>query len=124
MSAARCVICDFVVEDTTGLKACPRCGTTGLPCDTADDVTVKINWHELRILGIWAEHYANQIEPQSTPTNSSRQCIYSITRRLEVQFPDKSPLTLSGELRQLKKEFPGMETNVPLDEGFDPTQQQ
>ena len=55
----RCVICDHEVDSTCRLRACPKCGTTSIPCDSSLDVTVKINWHELRILAIWAEFHAN-----------------------------------------------------------------
>lgn len=117
---ARCVICDFEVESTEGLKGCPKCGTTSIPCDPAEDVTVKINWHELRILGLWAERWADA-NPDAKP--NMRQLVISITRRLEVQEPKRARLMLSREIADLKKEYPDLQTNVPLSEGFDPTQQ-
>ena len=119
----RCTICNFEIADSAGLNVCPKCGTMSLPMDSADDLSVRINWHELRILAIWAEFHADAHESESKPNQSMRQAVYSIVRRLEVQHPGKTPLTLGGELRQLKKEFPDMQTNVPYDEGFDPTEE-
>ena len=120
--AARCIICDHEVKSTDGLTACPKCGSKSIPCDPKQDVTVKINWHELRVICIWAEMHANKNEATCEPGTSMRQTVYSIVRRLEVQHPDiELPLTLGAELRELKKEFPNMETDIPHDEGFDPT---
>ena len=119
----RCIICDHVVDDeTTNLTECPKCGTKSIPCDPAQDVMVKINWHELRILSIWAEFWANQNEATSSPGTSMQQCIFSITARLQAQHPSMPPLTLGGELRDLKKTFK-VETNIPHEELFDPTTQ-
>ena len=121
----RCTICSHEVDGTEDLTCCPKCGTKSLPCDPAQDLTVKINWHELRILCIWAEFWANQSEATSQPDTSMRQTVYSIVRRLEIQQPDmKQPLTLGAELRELKAEYPRMETNIPHDEMFDPTDSQ
>lgn len=123
-TSARCVICDHEVSNVDdlpeGTAGCPKCGTTSIPCDPADDVTVRINWHELRILSIWSEFWANA-HPEAVP--DMKQPVFSITRRLEAQHPDKPPLTLGGEIRQLKQTFPGIETNIPHEEGFDPTNQ-
>ena len=120
--AARCVICDHVVVLTDGLTSCPKCGTRSLPCDPRHDVSIKINWHELRILCMWAESHANTNEGESQPDTSMRQTVYSIVRRIEVQHPNiNQPLTLGGEIRQLKQVFPDIETNIPHEEGFDPT---
>lgn len=119
----RCTICDFEIEAAVSLDCCPKCGTKSLPYDTDNDVTVKINWHELRILATWAEFWANQHESTSVPDTSMRQTIYSIVRRLEVQHPQiKQPLTLGGELRDLERTM-AIETNIPHAELFDPTSQ-
>ena len=120
-SARRCVICDYVVEDDTlTLSACPRCGDTGVPCDLANDVTVRVNWHELHILVIWSEQWANAIR-KGAP--SSPQVVFSIARRLEKQYPELGCLTLGGELRELKSLFgtENVHTDIPHEPLFDPT---
>ena len=78
-----------------GTAACPNCNSDSLPCDVALDVTIKINWHELRILAIWAENYARQIKKQGT--------IYSIAQRIEDQARKEHmpPLTLARELGEI-----------------------
>ena len=101
--AIRCVLCDHVVDDTTGMSKCPSCGTKSLPVDTNDDVMVKINWHELRILGIWAENWARRIEKDS---QGSVGVVDAIATRLEKQFPEKTPVTLCREIAKLQDVFP------------------
>lgn len=98
----------YTYEETTavGATACPGCNDEGTPCDTALDLTVEINWHELRILGIWAENWANHIKSKEDSRGFNKrapQLIESITRRLQRQYPDLTPLTLSGELASLPK---------------------
>jgi uncharacterized CHY-type Zn-finger protein len=114
-TVARCIICDYEAteEECRTISSCPRCHHKGVPSDPAEDVTIKINWHELRILGIWAENYASTIEDQ---TPGSRMVVASIADRIQKQFPDKIPLTLSAELRELKKHYPTLETNVDLED--------
>ena len=120
----RCTICDHLVTDTEQqLSSCPKCGTKSLPCDPAQDVSVNIHWHELKILCCWAEFWANANEATSQPDTSMRQTVYSIVRRLEVQHPQiKTSLTLGGDIRELKETYGDMETNIPHDELFDPTE--
>jgi hypothetical protein len=59
-------------------------------------VTIKINTHELRILTIWADNWAQaNCEPQSKKTLSC------ILQRLAAQLPG-TPLTLAGEVKDLQ----------------------
>ena len=80
-----------------GLPSCPRCGYDGIPCDPADDCSLFLNWHELRILTIFAMHHANDLE-----SIGPRQTVTAICKRLERQHPGKAPLTLAGEFKQLR----------------------
>jgi DNA-directed RNA polymerase subunit RPC12/RpoP len=59
---ARCTLCasEFSQDDLDGVNACPVCGHGGLPMPIDADVKVAVNWHELRILGMWAENWAVQ----------------------------------------------------------------
>lgn len=104
-----CTQCGHRVTSFEGLSGCPDCGTTSMPCNDANQVTVQVNWHELRVLVIWAENYARFIEDQ---TPGCEQTVVSIARRLENQHPDRAldcPLTLAGELRQIADQYPGTE---------------
>src|SRR5689334_22184758 len=86
----RCTLCaaEFTEQELENVKACPSCGTEGIPCDIADDVTIKINWHELRILGIWASFWAGTPDFKA----SSRAALKAILKRVEAQYPDKTRL--------------------------------
>lgn len=110
---ARCLICneEFTEEDLKDALCCPKCGNLGIPADLKDDVTIEINWHELRILTIWAENYARSIKDDKTQPQLTVACI---ARRIQKQYPDKTPLTLAGEIEQIKKEtdFKIIETNI------------
>ena len=114
MKAARCLVCneEFTKKELEGRDRCPKCSNTGLPCSPREDVTVRINWHELRILTIWAENWANKIDKECPKSALTVACI---ARRLQKQHPNKTPLTLAGEIEQLRKEedFKNIETNIP-----------
>lgn len=89
----------FTKAQILSTMACPKCGSEGMPCSPDDDVEIKINWHELRILTIWAENFAVKCPPHGPITPS--QTIKAIAKRLQEQFPSRTPLTLAGELAQL-----------------------
>ncbi len=110
---ARCLICneEFTREELEHASCCPKCGNLGIPANPKEDVTIKINWYELRILIIWAENWARSIKDDKTQPQLTIACI---ARRLQKQFPDKIPLTLAGEIEKMKKEtdFKIIETNI------------
>lgn len=93
-----CTLCGarFTEDEIHNAKNCPKCGDKSIPCAIENDVQVYINWHELRILGIWASNYANTIEERD------RSVIQAILQRVQRQYPDKSPLTLFAEIEDLK----------------------
>lgn len=96
--AARCVTCnaEFTEEQIEGAEACPTCGAKGIPVDPANDVTIKINWHELRILTVWADNWA-----QERCDEDGQRSLAAILRRLQAQHPDRTALTLAGEIQEM-----------------------
>ena len=112
---ARCLICneEFTGKELKDFDRCPKCGNTGIPCSPKEDVIIKINWHELRILVIWAENWANKIDKDCA--TKPAVTIVCIARRVQNQYPDKTPLTLTGEIQQLRndKTLSNIETNIP-----------
>lgn len=88
----RCTTCHIEFPLATYTGVCPRCGSNGLPMDPADDVTVKVNWHELRIMGVWAENHARTLSPDA------QKALMAVLHRLEAQHPKKLPLSLAGEV--------------------------
>ena len=121
---ARCLRCrgEFTEEQIAGANACPGCGSKGVPADPARDVTIETNWHELRVLLIWAEQWAARCE-ESDPEGDASGLVYAIARAFEAQHPtlaDKRALTLSGEMAQLKEKYPKMEVHGDIQPGNKP----
>jgi DNA-directed RNA polymerase subunit RPC12/RpoP len=95
---ARCVQCDgeFTEQQLEGQSACPDCGTRAIPCDPKKDTTIKINTHELRILTIWADNWA-----QAHCDAQGKKTLSCILQRLSQQLPGTA-FTLGGEIRDLQ----------------------
>lgn len=97
----RCTTCasEFTDAEIVTAKCCPSCGSTGTPCSISQDIDLKINWHELRLLCIWASNWATQADLDA----GSIKSLNSIIQRLLAQRKDErwSPLTLFGELVEL-----------------------
>ncbi len=67
----------------------------------AHDVEIRVNWHELRILGMWAANYAN-----AHCDESARKALASVLHSIAVQYPELAadrPLTLAGEIGILRR---------------------
>ena len=93
-------------------RGCPKCGSQGVPAPVDWDVMVEVNWHELRILGIWASNFVEDIADDGT---GIKTLVHSILRRLENQWPDLTPLTMGGELRELRQAgFRAVESFGPM----------
>lgn len=94
-----CTACGarFSAADIVGAKCCPKCGSKSVPCDPKKDYLIEVNWHELRILGIWASNWAEKCDTQASAS------LRGILSRLERQVPGEAPLTLGGEMREVRK---------------------
>lgn len=108
MKTARCVRCsiEYSDEELNQLNPdkCPNCGTPGLPMSISQDVTLPINWHELRILTIWASNWAEQLD------DDCKIDLTAILRRLDKYRPKGgAALTIVGEFKELQQYFPNSE---------------
>lgn len=75
--------------------------------EIAQDTTIKINWHELRILTIWASNWAAQ-----ACGKMEQKAVASVIKRLQVQRKKGWPaLTLLEEIKELPQ--------VLLEEGIE-----
>lgn len=113
----RCIVCrtEFQQDQLKGLKACPICETKSIPMSLKQDVEIKINWHELHLLCVWAENWARAMKNGGDPTGFTS--LYSIVKELQDQYPDMQPLTLSGELKQLRERGIELQTSFDVEEG-------
>lgn len=106
MSAAKTIRCtecrhEFADEEATG-ASCPNCGTEGVPMAIADDVTIRINWHELRILCMWASNFASTF---TGPAARAQKALASIIRCIKSQHPEMPGLTLADDLQEVADHF-------------------
>lgn len=98
----RCCVCEltFRNEDVPdGANACPACGATGIPHDPGHDVTLTLNWQDIRCLANWAENYvlANKADPER------ERAWEAIKRRLRAHRPEgAAALVLQEELEDLR----------------------
>lgn len=119
-----CVDCGakFSWAQTNTLSCCPRCGSHSVPCAAIDDVDVRINWHELRNMVMWAEQWAHKCDrdhesPAHQPPPGCDRSDYrhllptvrAIAARLAGQHPTRDPLTFSGELAAFQRQVPQAE---------------
>ena len=99
-----CVDCGarFTQEEINGW-GCPKCGSQGVPCAVEKDTTVEVNWHELHILSVWAENWAQNCVRNYTDKRDKWMLITAaaIARRLQAQHPELGHLSLSGEIASL-----------------------
>ena len=104
---ARCMICaaPFAHQDVTDAHECPQCKTKIEPMHPLDDVEVKVNWLELRVLVQFAERMATE---KKETVGDLPKCVYAIASRIETQHPSMPALSLAGEMRELKEHNPGM----------------
>ena len=68
----------------------------------------------MRVLTIWAENWAKHIDKTDPKEQKLLLCVMTIAQRLQRQFPDKTPLTLFGEIRELRKIY-NVETSIDDD---------
>lgn len=106
----RCVVCraEFTDAEIQNAKACPSCGGTGVPMAIAQDVDVRINWHELRILVMWAENF-EQSALKNEP-NHKLGVVAAIAKALSKFKPEGgAPLRFAEEFAELQQEYPQAE---------------
>jgi hypothetical protein len=95
MTGGFCIECGHQIGSFDGLDRCPACGSTSMPCHNDEQVDVSVNWHELRVLVIWAENWQRQHQIGRT--------VYGIAKRLHAQHPERGTLTLAEELGEIAK---------------------
>lgn len=88
----RCINCGVEmvkVDLPADGTACPACGSTSLPCHIREDILLPINWHELRVLTIWASNFA--YHPDFNIQEDSKHTLESLLTRLDQYRPINSP---------------------------------
>lgn len=111
-----------------GYRFCPACGDEGVPASSEDEVSVRVTWHELRCLVMWAERFAAESDARQDARRAAQpaeqdaaetdarvvpdpalapmlRVVYGIADRLHSQHLAKPPLTLVGEVSEVKAAF-------------------
>ena len=87
-------------------SACPGCGDQrGVPASSEDVVAVSVTWHELRVLVMWAEKFADAAKKAGRDDGTMLRVVYGIADRLYSQHLDKPHLTMAGEIAEVKAAF-------------------
>ncbi len=112
----KCIDCraEFTQEECLKANCCPACKSVGIPLVQADDIQIKINWHELRVLTMWAEFWAQHQSSNNPESIGMKQTVKSIATAMEEQYPSRVPLTMAGELGEAKDRYPDMEVVGPI----------
>ena len=112
----RCLECRDVFSisyiEEKGITACPTCNTKALPVDVDHDVQITINWHELRILSIWAKNWEDRFVNPDLKTRGQppSRVVDSITNALKKYRPAKAAsLTLMEEIQEIANEYGSVE---------------
>lgn len=101
-----CTDCGHKIASFDGLNGCPACDSRGIPCASENQVSVSVNWHELRILVIWAENWQRR--------HTLGRTVYAIAKRIESQHPEQPCLTLASELGEIAKKYDMQVTDPAL----------
>lgn len=99
----RCTVCyrEFSRDEVRGAICCPNCGTTARPHKIADDVTPRINWHELRLVAQCVDAFLMM----NSDHKKAEAVLNAILERLKIYQPAEAlPLTLISTVREVLEE--------------------
>lgn len=68
--------------------------------NVSDDVKITINWHEIRILGMWADNWARKFCGAG-----AQKSVRGILGAIAAQHPGRSSLTMGGEIQEVADAF-------------------
>lgn len=125
-TAVRCTLCytEFTFEEAESLERCPECLTEVPPHRISQDVTLTLNWQELRALTIPAMRWYKAASPEAV-TEDIVRTLNAILGRLYTHRPlGAGALTLEDEMSEAaergaagaSKQLPHS-TEEPDDEG-------
>ena len=86
-----CIRCrsKFAIKELKTAKCCPSCGCSVMALRSSQDVNIKINWYELKLICSYAEGFVLQSEDIE-----SLKTLHSIIHELKRQFPKYPEISL------------------------------
>ncbi len=93
-------MCGVAIPAIDGMVRCPGCGTSAWPCINAKQTTILVNWHELRVLCVYAANYGRFVR--------RRPLVEAIVLRIQRQHPklaEDEPLLLGADADMSQEEL-------------------
>jgi hypothetical protein len=118
----RCTLCytEFSLEEVEDTERCPECFTEVPPHKIAQDVTLTINWQELRALCIPAMRWYRSAS-KSAVSDDIIRTLEAILGRLYTHRPDGSgALTLEDEMEEAVTKSEGGAKQLAASSSLDP----
>lgn len=113
----RCAVCTAEYDSKLfrhPLDACPNCGTKIPPLKTNQDVAVKLNWQDLRVLAIYAKRWSHLIPVENPINKQALEALRLILKNLEKYQPKGSEsLIIKNEVVRLEIPLQAEQKVVP-----------
>lgn len=94
----RCAVCGalITIAEAKEFKACSVCGTNVAPEFVYQDVLLRANWTELRMLANWAFQFALAAHLPS----EAHQRLARVAQRIRLLRPERAPALLDSEVQE------------------------
>ncbi len=110
----QCIKCDslFTDEEIEGHNSCPNCKTKNIPLDLNNNVNIKINIQELRILCMWAENYAVTVDNKNLDDAYHESLVGTVDKiaskinKQLISINKGTSLTMTDEIKEVQKIYP------------------
>lgn len=104
----RCALCEkeYYSNDPLlkNIETCPNCNTKWPPCRIDEDVNLKINWFDLRLLANFAVRWSDSLTEDE---GNARAVLQAVLKRISQHRPKDAPaLTIYQEVKELQQIMP------------------
>ena len=92
MTEIRCALCKWTGDFERDIlpknvDRCPNCGTLQKPLATKEDVVLKINWQDLRLLCIYAQRFVATFSDKIPANRVFKEMLERIVKHVEASKP-------------------------------------
>lgn len=94
----RCATCErkMTLEEAKSFKHCPECGGGVAPEFVEQDILIRMNWAEARMLMNWAQAFALAVKLPA----SAYQRLARLARKFRLLRPHRSPALMDEEVQE------------------------
>lgn len=90
----RCSVCrnefNLYMATKYGVRKCPKCGTEIAPIMIAQDILIKINWQDLRILANYAKRWVYTFDMSKTGNKDMSLVLENIIQQIGKYRPQSA----------------------------------